>query len=51
MDKLTDETINAWLDGEATRQEGERIEAAIPFEHLVPQRVSARIRERGYYVG
>lgn len=29
----------------------ERIEAAIPFEHLVPQRVSARIRERGYYVG
>jgi len=29
MDKLTDEIINAWLDGEATRQEGERIEAAI----------------------
>lgn len=29
MDKLTDETLNAWLDGEATRQESEQIEAAI----------------------
>lgn len=28
----------------------ERIEAGIPFEHLVPQRVSAVIQERGYYV-
>ena len=29
----------------------ERIEAGVPFEHLVPQRVSALIQERGYYVG
>lgn len=29
----------------------ERIEQGIPFEHLVPQRVSALIQERGYYSG
>lgn len=29
----------------------ERIEAGSPFEQLVPQRVSAVIRERGYYRG
>lgn len=28
----------------------ERIESGVPFEHLVPQRVSAVIQERGYYV-
>ena len=29
----------------------QRIEAGSPFEQLVPQRVSAVIRERGYYRG